>query len=440
MPDFAHDKKQYWAILLSILAAGILLRILSISLIPTNPVSDFWSYFQRASSLVDRGVYEAIEGRPDASYPPGYPLFLSLFFHLPFDRLLVAKIVNALLSCASIILAAEIARRIFGHTAALISGVIMAVNPRAILTCNLIASENLFIPLLLVFILLAIQNRAGIMHTIFTGAVIGLAALTRSVAWMLFLPWLIFQIANRMNIRKVLVNSLVLICAQLIVMLPWAIRNGKVLRHFSFLTTTSGINLFIGNNPNASGSWYYWPEDVKRVVPDFDQFSVVDQNVIAGIAARQWMAGHPLGALKLYCQKWELLFENDHFALDMAVFAKEVSPPWPSGDVLDDTSQFLPYQRQLNITMDVFYWTFLVLGVGGAIFSIVRNFKKRQLLSQTVFIFVSAAYFPAVSAIYLASTRFHWPAADLLILFAGGLLAFLFARKDVKLLSDSRTG
>ena len=84
----------------SVLAVTLLalaLRLAAVLTIPTQPVSDFWSLFTRAANLHDFGTYEAIPGRPDASFPPLYPILLSGSFAIPLDRLLTSKVLNAIL-------------------------------------------------------------------------------------------------------------------------------------------------------------------------------------------------------------------------------------------------------------------------------------------------------------------------------------------------------
>jgi hypothetical protein len=426
-----ENKKRYWIALGLIILTGIIIRLCIILFIPTIPTEDFWSYFQRAISLADRGVYEATKGYSDASYPPGYPLLLSLFFKLPFERIMVAKVVNVLLSACGLFFTSEIARFLFNRQASLIAGVIYALYPRSILSCALIASENLFIPLVLLWIYLIIQSDTGIKikHSIINGLVLGAATLTRSISWLFSLPWIIYQMVKKTPIRQMIANFVVLIIAQMLVLLPWAIRNARVLGTGTFLTTTSGINLFIGNHSNASGEWYYWPDDIKKIIPDFTSKSVAVQNQIAGKLAKDWIIQHPTEALKLFFKKWGLMFVNDHFALETAIFAKQLSPPWPAVDVLKDSSPFIPYQKILYVLFDCYYWVFLILGSIGAGVSLIINYRSRLFFSKWSLIFLSALYFPTMSAIFLASSRFHWPTTDLLIPFAAGLIALLFSRK-----------
>jgi 4-amino-4-deoxy-L-arabinose transferase-like glycosyltransferase len=417
---------RYWFVLAAILLAAMALRMVVVIAIPTAPVSDFWSYFQRAISLADRGVYEAIPGRPDASYPPGYPLLLSLFFQLPTDRLFTAKLVNIALGVMGLVLIAAITRILFTRQASLIAGVIYALNPRSILSCSLLASENLFIPLILLWIFLSIRKKAQISPWIsmLCGFSLGLCTLTRSVSWLLVIPWIAWLLVRKIPTRQLFMNVAVFLLAQAIVLLPWSLRNSRVLGSSTFLTTTAGINLFIGNNPDSTGQWYPWVDDMQQMDPSFSERSIAGQDRIARNTAIDWIFQNPLKAGSLYLKKWRLIFHDENFVLETSIFGRQLSPPWPAVDVLENNSAFVPYRSLLEFIVNGFYWVFLISGMIGVIISWVRFHKDNIFLSNWLFLILTILYFPAVSAVFIASSRFHWPSGDLLIPFSGGVLSF----------------
>jgi 4-amino-4-deoxy-L-arabinose transferase-like glycosyltransferase len=419
---------RYYRILATILFVGLALRLLAVVWIPTLPTSDFWSYFQRASSLADSGDYEAVPGRPDASYPPGYPLLLSLFFRLPLERLIAAKLFNVALGVISILLVSEITRSLFGDPASLIAAAIMAASPRSILSTLLIASENLFLPLLLAWVLamLTAAQKERLKATLLGGFLLGLATLVRAVAWLLSIPWLLSQLPLRLGPRRLAVRFMLLLLTQAIVMLPWAIRNSLTLGRATFLTSTGGINLFIGNNPNATGQWYPWLEDMQATDPGFSERSLVDQDRSAARAALRWIDQNPLNAVSLYLSKWRLMFNDDRFVLDAAVFATHVSPPWPAADALPGDHPLKTHAALLVAFINTFYWVLLILELAGAVVCLAPSRRKAApcFLSSWLLLALSAFYFPAVSAIFLASTRFRWPTSDLMIPFAAAAIVF----------------
>lgn len=267
--------------LLFVLILAFLIRIATLYFIPTNPLSDSWSYFQRASFLADEGIYQEKAGNPDAAYPPGYPLVLSSVFHAFENRLLAAKLLNIGTSLASIFFLYLLTKQLFGKASATAAALLYTLSPRYFLLPLTILSENLFFPLLLAWVLYTLQQKSSYHSAIINGALLGCLTLIRSIAFLLILPWSIYQYLE--NSKKIKTISLICIAliAQLVVLLPWGLRNAKVLGQPTLLTTTSGINLFMGNNPNATGYWYPMQEDIRQIEPDFYSYSLVKQNKIA---------------------------------------------------------------------------------------------------------------------------------------------------------------
>jgi 4-amino-4-deoxy-L-arabinose transferase-like glycosyltransferase len=424
---------RYRFVLAVIILVAIAFRLLVVMELPTAPVSDFWSYSQRAISLADRGVYEAIPGRPDASYPPGYPLLLSLFFHLPVDRLITAKLINVALGILGLILVVVITKTLFGRQASLFASVIYAVTPRLVLSCVLLASENLFIPLILLWVFLTIWQRTGISFgiSILSGIILGLATLTRSVSWLLVIPWIVWLLIRRVPAQKIILNVFVFLLAQAVVLLPGSLHNTRVLGSSTFLTTTSGINLYIGNNPNSSGQWYPWLDDMQQIDPYFSNRSIIDQDKIARITAIDWILKNPLQTGLMYIKKWGMIFANENFVLETSIYGQQLSPPWPAIDVLENNSVFLPYRGLLEFLVNGSYWLILMLGVIGVILSWVKYRKGSAYFSNWLLLVLSILYFPAVSAIFIASSRFHWPSMDLLIPFAAVTLAVIASSRII---------
>jgi 4-amino-4-deoxy-L-arabinose transferase-like glycosyltransferase len=411
----------------------LILRLIVVFWIPTVPTEDFWSYFQRAIHLLDNGSYDASLGWHEADYPPGYSLFLSLFLWLPFDRLLTAKIVNVLISSAAIFLTSELARNLFGRKVALVAAVLTSLSPRMILQSTLIASENLFIPLLLLWVLLNFYwlDDHRYRKTFITGCLVGALTLTRTVALLLVIPWLIsFLPVLRKNIANLVIMVILFLGGQFIVLAPWAVRNYLVLGKATVLTTAGGLDLFMGNNAHATGEWYAWTPDMESIYPDFSQRSVIVKNELAQHEAVKWIMNNPLDALKLYIKKWKIIFRDDMFALDMAIFSKQLWPPSPPSDVLIGPHPLKQYQAQLNKLFNDHYWVILILEISGIFISLFQLWKSKEsiLIRKWLLIIATAAYFPAFTALVLASTRFHWPATDLLMPFAALTITFIYTQ------------
>ena len=59
-------RQPFTRALLVITLLGMVLRVATVWWIPSQPVSDFWSYYARALNIYKYGHYEAFAGLPNA--------------------------------------------------------------------------------------------------------------------------------------------------------------------------------------------------------------------------------------------------------------------------------------------------------------------------------------------------------------------------------------
>ena len=407
---------------LSVTAAAI--RLVLIAWVPTAPTSDFWSYFQRASSLADTGTYEAIEGRADATFPPGYPLLLAPPFSQTSSRLVTAKVINATLAGLSVLLMAFLGRRLAGDTIGVVAAAILTFYPRAAMTPLLVASENLFLPLLLGYLLLLLNNRdrrSATIALLSAGAISGLLTLTRSIAYPLWLLWPLPSIGTGLPKSRILKDALVVGVVANAVLLPWALRNRQALGVFTPFTSTSGQDLFIGNNANAPGYWYPFTGDIEAADPGWAQRGVMDRDRVAGQVALEWIASHPIDALVLYAKKWGLMLRDETFVAFFAVYGQNVEPPWPGINVLEGPHPLKDSAPSLDRALNYPYVTLSLLEVAGLLLLLLfpstvgtdRSVRPKALLLAAVGLF-----FPLSAAAFHVSSRYRWPLTDSWIPFA----------------------
>jgi 4-amino-4-deoxy-L-arabinose transferase-like glycosyltransferase len=192
---------------------------------------------------------------------PGYPAFLALVYAacgVGAHRFFAARLAQALLGASLAPLSWALARRVgFGERSARWAAVFVAAFPLLIVYPLALASENLFVPLLtlgLVLVLRAGERRRARDHVL-GGLVLGLTALTRSIAAgvaLLMAMWLWWVAADkRVGFR----NSALLIACFLLVTMPWAVRNTLLHGRPTWIETSLGYNLYIGYHPQSTGTF-----------------------------------------------------------------------------------------------------------------------------------------------------------------------------------------
>ena len=148
----------------------------------------------------------------------------------------------------------RIARQLYGELSAQVSALLLALYWPLISLTGFVWDTMLFCLLvaLIVHLALSYSNRSY-KEAAWLGLVLGVTTLTNSVilafAVLLFVYWLA---KYRSEVSKVAVIILVMIA----VILPWSARNSLVFHSFVPLRTGFWFNLYLGNNPDATGTIY----------------------------------------------------------------------------------------------------------------------------------------------------------------------------------------
>jgi 4-amino-4-deoxy-L-arabinose transferase-like glycosyltransferase len=415
---------RYRVALGALVAADVLLRLWIAMAIPSRPISDFAEYFATARSLLESGRYEISPGNPNANHPPAYPLLLAGAMRVApaGNELFAAKRLNAALSGLAVILGAALARRLGGPAAGLWTAGWIAFFPRSLLSADLVASENLFAPLLLLFLLLCAlswtsERRRALAASI--GFVVGALALTRSVAYFLPAVWLLGALAARRRPRAWAVELLLILATQHALMLPWALRNARTFGRFTFLNNVGGMGLFIGNNPHATGHWYPWAGDLERLRPGVHARGIAAVDAAAREEAWRWIRENPGRAAALYAHKLRLILTDDADAANFAIFAEAPS-------VLPGPHPLKARAALLSTILRVSGLLLAAAGLGGWMLLARRAVAGSERARVLAVGFAAAAlYVPVLSAAVAVSGRYRWPAEDVLMPLAGLFCAWI---------------
>lgn len=250
--SFIH-KEATW--LLLILVIGLALRVVAISTLSYTPVSDELAYRSMALNLVNgNGIVDFMGNH--AMFNVGYPLFiLAPVFAVFGEAPLIARLLNAFLGGLDIVLCYMIAKEAgAGPSGRLLAAALWALYlPASVYTVYLM-KENLMTPLILgvMWCVLRLAKEPAYITAVGCGLLFGLLALTGNAALSLAVPVILALAFTTANLgRKVMVALLILIEAALVAA-PWMVRNAEVLGT-PILNTNSGFNLYLGNNPAATG-------------------------------------------------------------------------------------------------------------------------------------------------------------------------------------------
>ncbi len=286
---------------------GLVTRLILVSALHIPLTSDAADYYRMASAIYDGTGLKSI------FMSAGYPLFLSGLFMVFGKTAEVAQYFNALLGGFSILLVYWLSKELFrSEPIAIIAAVLWAIYPPAILYAENLAKENLMIPLLLLYLLLV----AKYAHSSFSaaiaaasGALLGLHALV-GPALLVIAPIFLIQVFLKPNhiakkIRDVLIYGLFV----LIILAPWLYRNNEVYGQ-PLLNTNGGFNLYIGNNPSATG-WFMSIMETplgKSWSTLRQQLGEVGLNQYSRDRGVEYIKSHPVETIKMAIKKMFLFW------------------------------------------------------------------------------------------------------------------------------------
>jgi 4-amino-4-deoxy-L-arabinose transferase-like glycosyltransferase len=232
---------------------------------PESPFGDAFFFHSVANLIADgRGFshpfYALLQGydAPSAAHPPLWPLVLAAASELGLNGETGHRLIGNVIGTGSVVLTGLLGSRVGGERVGLTAAGVAAIYPVFIAADGSLMSESLAALLVLVVLLSAYRylDSPRTLHAGLLGFAVGLAALSRSEALALVvvlgLP-LVWMAGRRRDFAVVL-------CAALLVVAPWTIRNALAFDAFVPIATNYGSVIGGANCEQAyhgryTGSW-----------------------------------------------------------------------------------------------------------------------------------------------------------------------------------------
>lgn len=283
-------------LLVAIVLLGLALRLAAVLAYPHAPESDELAYQSMALGLIHgTGLVDNMGNH--AMYNVGYPLFvLAPAFALLGEQLWAARLANLVLGALTMLLCYALAGQAgAGRWGRLFAAAAWALYLPASVYGVYLAKENLMLPLMLGIGCCALRLAARPNWALATGSglLCGLLALTGNAGLCLVCVLLVALLCCPLAWPRRLALALVMASAATLVVLPWLVRNARVLGA-PVLNTNGGFNLYTGNNPAATG-WYMSIADTPRG-PSWNALRLqgeVQASDILKHEALAWIRAHP---------------------------------------------------------------------------------------------------------------------------------------------------
>jgi len=342
---------------------------------------------------------------------PLYPAFLSLFVDRPHGMLL-ARLAQAIVGAAAVFPIYVLARRLAGRRAAAASAVLVATDPFLVFGfSNLLLTETCFTTVLCAALAAgwpatgmtaermpsgSVQapcrrNSRGrpltTLRAVITGVLFATAVYLRpSIA--AFVPlWLVALVLVVRPATTAVRSGVAVAATVILLLLPWAVRNRVVLGQWVWLTTRSGISLYDGLGPRATGA-----SDLAytKTMPN-----------VNGLPETQWNA-------YFTHESWRIARDDPARVLVLA--RAKFGRMWSF--VPNEPGSRTPLKMAVSAI-----WMMVVLAA--AAIGVIRMRRGRDIL----LLLLPAVYLTLLHMIYVGSVRYRVPAMPLIYVLSGWAIA-----------------
>lgn len=279
-----------WPSLRTVLVLAALLRLASIPLVGSfrHPVT--WEFGPLATNIAaghgysDLGVMTPFGTVNQDAYvpsifmPPAYAWVLAFFYRLAGispAAYVALEVVQAAFGVLLVFLVYQLALILLGKRGAIAAACLTAIYPAQVYMCNEFHPISIYIVLgtaTVLFLVRYVERTRSWTDLILAGVCGGILMLFRGEAPALVLLYAMLLILR--GGRKTVGAAAAFLLTAFAFLAPWTIRNYREFGQIIPVCASGGVNLWVGNNPRATGSQHYilYP---KPLSPDLEK--VFDQ-------------------------------------------------------------------------------------------------------------------------------------------------------------------
>jgi len=415
----------------ALMLLGGALRILHITEVTRapdyrHPVVDAATHDYWARGLAF-GEWTPPAGQPDPAMasspyfrPPAYPYFLAAIYAVSGGSLLAPRIVQMLLGLCSALLVFLIGRRWFGRTTAFVGAAGMVLWWVLLYFETELLAPALLLPLLLgAFWFLGLWHDTGrLRHLLPAAVLLGLACLGRPTV-LAFVPVAVLWVAWECRAARPLrparsrTRSLALFIVPLVVVVGLATLRNAVVGHDRVLVSSNGgVNLYIGNNPQANGFAANELPGLGRFGTCFDYVHILHalerrlHEPVSHSRASRWFAG----------EAWSWM--RQHPASAAGLMVRKACLLWGNAEV--GNNKELALERENSSVLRWLPGPFAALAAA-AVLGAVLVWRRRNVADRSMAFLLGSFVVVLIGATvpFFAAARFRVPALPMLFLFAG---------------------
>lgn len=219
---------------------------------------------------------------------PGYPAFLQVIkFLSPHEPFLTVRIIQSLGTSSAVVILFFILRKYITKKHAFIFCLLYCFVPTWYFSFGLIPESLTYLTIVLIIYVLSKLSRYNFMLILVIGLLLSILIYLKPNNILIIIPVIIFIIASlKGSIKKSIISLLVII---LLTLLPWIVYSNAGERKLYGLTTTQGINLYVGTGmvltyddsalANSAVNWKVDPRNNPKDIVNTKSFnSMIESN------------------------------------------------------------------------------------------------------------------------------------------------------------------
>ncbi len=258
-----YTSKNKW-ILIS-LVASLAIKICAIFLLKSYESHDDYEYGLIARALISGEGYSINSfGGPyesTSNFAPFYAFFLAFFYNLGINNVtfFFIHLFQSIISTLTGLIIYQTGKTVFNEKVGFLAFLGVLFYPPLIAYSLRICTIVFFIffTALTLLYICKVKREPTLKNQVICGILMGITALAEPNI-LPFLPfsilWLFFNSKEQPLIKCKRLLTITLFCT--LVILPWTVRNYLILDRIILIKSTVGFNLWMGNNPSATGTFY----------------------------------------------------------------------------------------------------------------------------------------------------------------------------------------
>ncbi len=399
---------------------------------------DSMAFKATALNIIEHGDFsDPDQTTPNNFRAPGYPLWLALIY-LIFGSFKFAVPVGIIIFSFTAPLTYLIAKELFNEKVALISGLLVALEPWSVFLTGTIMSEQLFMPVFLLSVYLFIRYlKYDLRNSFYLSALFfGAATLTRPYILYFWLVFMLIAFFKKQRFWQYLKITALATMIFVFIIAPWAIRNKIVLDTWQF-SSVPALSLYVENFNSLQvylGNFKSWEEGYARAFEITPNSSVtskegseilmreaingIRQNIftyikISILSLPKFFISNSYSSLGFYLGLKEFKIQSQ---ITGFIKARHFSQAW-------DKILNISWGERILLTSGFFWPIITVLFLTGAVVSLFK-FKQTNLLG-IICILAIIFYFDVITHLMRELARFKIQAQPFIFIFAGVGIVYL---------------